>query len=234
MNEDIPFRIQSNKNAKNIVIFPENHNGSTIVFTAHYDIVLGSSGANDNGSSVVILLKLAEYLTQTNHNISIVFLDREETGGYGCELFFRHYHPKLMVNLDVCGSGDDIVICDEVGLNNQYLPAFRNNMSPEIYESDGFPYCDGRHAERMGIDVWSISVFPHSDTINMSKCRMDKRTKNKVRNHDTDVNFGKYHASTPAIYKYMHRGKFDDINHINFPLMEKIYDYLVAVTDDIL
>jgi hypothetical protein len=48
------------------------------LFCAHYDTIRGSSGANDNASSVAVLLELCRWLKQTSASIRVVFLDREE------------------------------------------------------------------------------------------------------------------------------------------------------------
>lgn len=67
-----------------------------IILSAHYDIVNGSMGANDNGSSIVILLKLAKYLKEKNTKlpIDIVFFDKEECGSKGCSDFIDEYKEK--------------------------------------------------------------------------------------------------------------------------------------------
>lgn len=92
------------------------------VLTAHYDRVEGTPGANDNSSSVFILLKHIEYLMQTDysHNTMILFTDREElTGGRtiydqgSCHLG-SYWKKNLGENyfftvLDMCGIGDTLI-----------------------------------------------------------------------------------------------------------------------------
>ncbi len=233
---EIPYEIQKDSFAVNIILFPENLKRDHIAFTAHYDIWPGSCGANDNGSSLVILLKLAAYINnEANKEIVVVFLDREESGGHGCELFFSHYkNTRLAVNLDVCGSGDRIVISDETSPDNPFVRCFRNAMKEDMLESDMFPYCDGRHAERMGFDVWSISVFPEEDAQKMSRIRMSDTDKLLIREHSPKAVslMWKYrHPLDLQILKYMHTGKYDSISHIDFNIMKRVYSYVKEAVD---
>lgn len=236
---DIPYEIQKDENATNIILFPDNLRNRHVTFTAHYDIWPGSCGANDNGSSIVILLRLAAYINkELNKSIVIVFLDREESGGHGCRLFFsQHKDTSLVINLDVCGSGDRIVISDEASLRNPFAGFFRNAMTEDMLESDMFPYCDGRNAERMGFDVWSVSVFPENDARRMSRIRMTEADKLLIRSHSKEA-YGMMRKYMPPfdleILRYMHTGRFDSIKYINFDIMECVYSYIKEASDGIL
>lgn len=225
--EKIPCNIQQNKNATNVILFPNNRNIPNILFTAHYDIIFGSCGANDNGSSVAILFELARWLKNRQHNIVIAFLDREESGGYGCEMYFNNCKTDLMVNLDVCGCGDKIVMCDETRLTNNFTNAFRASINDNIVMSDNMPYCDGRHAERMGNDVWHISVFPEKDAKKMGNIKMSDEDKAKMRLHTTGYNvLSNYRIPMGLeIFKYMHNGKKDDIKYINYDIMRDVLEF---------
>ncbi len=231
--KEIPFDLYGSNDNMNLILFPKNLNHEHIVYTAHYDIVRGSCGANDNGSSVTILLKLAEYLKNTdNENIVIAFLDREETGGCGCELHFTLpeviENCRLMVNLDVCGCGDRAFFVDETAHNNFYAKTILNSDLNCASETDNFPYCDGRHAERMGYDVIGISVFPENDAIKLDAFRFPEAEKEIVRVHGTTKDPSLIHKtpSLPEIYAYMHNGSKDDICYINFNLMSDICEWL--------
>ncbi|OQY34712.1 MAG: hypothetical protein B6241_04005 [Spirochaetaceae bacterium 4572_59] len=92
------------------------------VLTAHYDRVEGTPGANDNSSSVFILLKHLEYLQQTDysHNTMILFTDKEELCGersiynQGSYHLGSYWKENLGVNyfftvLDMCGIGDTLI-----------------------------------------------------------------------------------------------------------------------------
>jgi len=89
---------------------------------AHYDRVPGSPGANDNGASVMQLLRLARYLEECRytHNCQILLTDGEEIrrdgdrssqGSYRLgELFrARGLDGTAMIILDMCGIGDTMI-----------------------------------------------------------------------------------------------------------------------------
>lgn len=229
--------------AKNIVVplreFSKNQADGKIILTAHHDIVRGSCGANDNGASIIILINLAKYIIEngSEYPVEIIFFDKEECGGTGCRNYIKDNQDiLLMVNLDVCGVGNEIVISDETSLSNIYAKRIRDNIIPyDVVESDLFPYGDARTAERLGLDVFSVSVFPDEDIPYMASIKMDEDDKIHVREHDelsssvvskySSIFSGKFFKL--ALYKYMHNGSLDDIAYINYDTMRKIYYYLI-------
>ncbi len=95
---------------------------SFIVFTAHYDHLgqMGKTvyfpGANDNASGVAMLLSLARYYSQPDHqpNYSIVFMafSGEEVGLLGSRFYVEHplfplNRIKFLTNMDILGTGDE-------------------------------------------------------------------------------------------------------------------------------
>ena len=103
----------------NIVVdLPAGARARRLLFSAHYDAVRGSPGANDNASGVAVLLGLCHKLKDGRFPIRAVFFDREEawlripllrTGLLGS----FHYVWKnglrdvaAVYNLEFCGMGD--------------------------------------------------------------------------------------------------------------------------------
>lgn len=93
-----------------------------LLFSAHYDVVKGSAGANDNASGVAVLLELCWELKGMPAPVTIVFFDREEAwlrtpvlrlGSLGslCYAFSRRLSGVSAVyNLDGCGDGDTVAV----------------------------------------------------------------------------------------------------------------------------
>lgn len=103
---NIPYRIQQEDGITNILAGNLDPYARPVMVCAHYDIVSQSSGANDNLSSVSILLHLLETGSQ---KILGVFLDGEETGHTGAHLFYRlqkEIPPGAILVLDTCGFGN--------------------------------------------------------------------------------------------------------------------------------
>jgi hypothetical protein len=107
---------------------------SFIVFTAHYDHlgILGSEaifrGANDNASGIAMLLTLTEYFKQHPSKYSLAFIAfaGEEAGLIGSSFFVKNpLFPlnkiKLLINLDLVGTGDDGITVVNANNNIKYF-----------------------------------------------------------------------------------------------------------------
>lgn len=235
---EIDFHKEYTRNL--IITFNPQIIKNRIVFSAHYDIVNGSTGANDNGSSIVILLELARYLKEKNTNlpVDIVFFDKEECGSKGCSAFINEYKEniKVAINLDVCGCGENVVILDEC--KDIDIPFDIINKAKEngFIFTDLFPYGDARMMSEKGVNNISISVFPNKDTEILKNIKFDIEIKQKLKNHENysltlleakrnlNVNF-----FSMELFKYMHNGIYDDIKYINFDIMNDILSFLKTV-----
>lgn len=212
-----------------------------IVFSAHYDIVNGSMGANDNGSSIVILLKLAKYLKEKNTKlpIDIVFFDKEECGSKGCSDFIDEYKEKIKVaiNLDVCGCGENVVILDECKDIDIPFDIINKAKEKGFIFTDLFPYGDASMMSEKGVNNISISVFPEKDVKILKNIKFDLKTKQKLKNHE-DYSFTLLDAKKNfnvnfidmELFKYMHNGIYDDIKYINYEIMNIILNFLKEIS----
>jgi hypothetical protein len=210
------FRIQKINNSDfNIIVdinekCKENFEVSDdkLILTAHYDVVPNSTGANDNGSSIVILLKLLKKIK--NQPIKVIFFTGEERGGTGSSFYSKTVKEKekyTAINLDVCGCGNQIVVVNNIKNNNSkaYNLYSRKNKF-NIMTAPSFPFSDASILKRYDIATYSISVFPPGDI--------------RILNGEEKGYLGKY------IWEYMHNGKYDDIKYINYRIMKKVYKYL--------
>lgn len=127
--------------------------GSTILITAHYDTVIDSPGADDNGSGLCGLLMAMEVLKSYNFekNIKIVSFDDEEIGLLGSFNYIKdgieeNEHIKGVFNLEMIGYASDEP-------NSQQLPLGFDLLFPEatnyVEENDfkgNFLICVGNDA----------------------------------------------------------------------------------------
>jgi hypothetical protein len=116
------FKIFGRKGTNIIVEFGDGE--KEVLGTAHYDVVKGSPGANDNASGVSVLLDVCTRLKthQPKNKIKIVFFDSEEAwlkfGSFriGClgswSYIKRHRLANItgVYNLDMCGAGNMVLI----------------------------------------------------------------------------------------------------------------------------
>ena len=121
----------------NIVVdFSPQSREKQLLFSAHYDVVKGSPGANDNASGVAVLLGLCHELRHARVPVRIVFFDREEAwlrtpmlrmgllGSlcYACKTNLRSI--VAVYNLEFCGSGGFLAIWP-IKAKETELPALR-------------------------------------------------------------------------------------------------------------
>jgi len=105
-----------------ILDFAGRHNHKRLLFSAHYDAVSGSPGANDNASGVAVLLGLCLKLRDSGAPVRAVFFDREEAWlrtrwirlGLLGSLYYVLNHDLNMIdsvyNLEFCGRGDTLAV----------------------------------------------------------------------------------------------------------------------------
>ena len=114
------------KNSQNVraSLGPEGGR-SKVVICAHYDTVIGSPGANDNGSGVACMLESARALAEAGHRGSVEFVafDAEEPHPY-C-LGSRHYVGSFGIEPGAikCAMAIDMV---GVGLKSGNGPALKS------------------------------------------------------------------------------------------------------------
>jgi len=122
---------------KNIIVdFSPGSENKHLIFSAHYDVVKGSPGANDNASGVAVLLGLCQELTGIKAPVKIVFFDREEAWirtpvlrlgllGSLCYAYTTNLRNiSAVYNLEFCGAGDCLAIWP-IGQKDSTLSAFK-------------------------------------------------------------------------------------------------------------
>lgn len=108
---------------RNIIVdFSPDTEAKRLLFSAHYDSVKHSPGANDNASGVAVLLGLCRRLRHTITPLRIIFFDREEAwlrtpiirlGLLGSMYYILRSNLRnvaMVYNLEFCGMGDFLAI----------------------------------------------------------------------------------------------------------------------------
>lgn len=140
-----------------------------ILVGAHYDVVPGSPGANDNGSGVSVALGLVEKLkdAELKSTVKVIFFDGEEPGMLGSQAYVsKHKNEKIFayLNLDMCGTGDTIIFGPAYGGEaNPALQAVRRVVKEKnipYAESTLLPPGDNISFQAAGISNISIAIVP--------------------------------------------------------------------------
>jgi len=96
----------------NIIVDVGNSKSSKqIIFSAHFDVVPNSPGANDDASGIAILINVINRLRKLKIKVKIIFFDDEEVGRFGSISYIKKYGLKDLLavyHLELCGYGDAI------------------------------------------------------------------------------------------------------------------------------
>lgn len=114
-------------------------NEETLVIGGHYDSPAGSPGADDNGSAVAVLLRLAEEI-KNKPNVALVFFNGEEHGLLGSFDFVKT-HPEVQ----------QAIVLEMVGFftdkpNSQILP----EGLPKFDVGDFLAIVNNRYSQGLG------------------------------------------------------------------------------------
>jgi len=122
---------------KNIIVdFSPSFENKRLIISAHYDVVKGSPGANDDASGVSVLLGLCQEFRAVKAPVKIVFFDREEAWlrtpilrlgllGSLCYAFTTNMRNiSAVYNLEFCGVGDCLAIWP-IGHKESTLSVFK-------------------------------------------------------------------------------------------------------------
>ncbi len=111
--ESFEFNYNGNSHENLILNLPSQcHNNpkNPILIGAHFDTVIGSPGADDNGTGIAVLLELARFFYHypSPYPIQLVAFDLEEYGLVGSCAYANHLKRqkidlKLMISLEMLG-----------------------------------------------------------------------------------------------------------------------------------
>ncbi len=155
----------------NIVIPPSGKDLELIV-GCHYDIVEGTPGADDNTSSVAVLLNFArQFKDAKNLGVRYIFFDQEEDGLIGSTAYSNQIPVGNAIgfyNLEGTGVGDSVLIwgaregsrlieplvqqTKEAGLESYSI-----RDAPIIFGADHFPFSE------KGVDALTFGLTYKSD-----------------------------------------------------------------------
>ncbi len=218
-SEGIKFSREEDNDIMNFT-FSSDGESSGIMFSAHYDNYRGSPGANDNMSSVCVLIDLCHALTAKNIHADFVFTDGEEDKHSGAEFYARTHDLKKysgIINLDLCGYGDVIVV---------------NGRSRKFTARDLLK----KH------DAELVKYLPESDDVIFRKSHVPTLSVSIVPKWDVQylralASFGEGLLGRPPefymilsqmeITQTFHNGPKDNPEYVDEVAMQKVYEYLL-------
>ncbi len=207
---------------ENFVVRWQPQAGPRLVIGAHYDSVPGSTGANDNGAGVVVLLSWLRLGLAHPPSIplEVVFFDLEERGQLGSQAYLDQVGAEnvvAMINLDVCGVGDTVLVGPrhhvDKGPLHQPLQRVADAGVCPYHVVDLLPPGDDLSFERAAIPAISVSVSPWQD-------------QDAVLETAVALHHGRWPAELPTIWETIHNGRRDSIQSIEESAMQQVFTWL--------
>jgi Iap family predicted aminopeptidase len=130
---------------RNVIARPKAGAACNLLVGGHYDTVVSAPGANDNATGTANVVELARAFAADGMDDGLCFVafSAEESGIYGSGALAQRFGsggglPKLMVNLDVTGIGDQVELIGDRDYVTQTLaiaqrlniPAVRSQLPP--------------------------------------------------------------------------------------------------------
>lgn len=187
------------------------------VIAAHYDNVRGSTGANDNGAGVSVLLALLlECLINPPHiPLDFAFFDLEEAGLIGSQAYLHRLGAENIlgvINLDICGVGDTIVAAASAELLLNPLKRLEQSELYPFQVIDQLPPGDDVPFAKAGIPTMTAAIVPQADIellIDMARC----------------IQLRIPPGAVPSITETMHNGSRDTIDVIEATAMQHMLNF---------
>lgn len=212
----------------NYILEPED-NTPCLLFSAHYDAVPGSTGANDNAASACLLIDLALELKRLNIPARFAFFDGEENKLAGSRYFVTQIDRSLItgaINLDLCGFGDAMTIYTH-GKKPGSCMALEPFVRKSIFEKYNgqlvtyLPKSDDHTLISAKIPTLAISVMPRTDVAFLKA----------LSSYDNGI-IGKppeygMMIDQMEISTTMHGGYRDDPKWLDDEAMSRVYNFLL-------
>jgi hypothetical protein len=177
---------------------PKDFDGKVVVLGAHYDIVPKSTGLNDNGAAIIMLLEfIKNYKDTIKVPMDIVFFDREETGMVGSDLYAagQYHNIEFALIFDIIAYGDTLVFGSYDKALSRYLINHTSfKQLDQVLPSDNVSF------NRYKVPVALITAAPKTDL--------------------EELLDGSYKLVGSEFYESFHnRNKDNDINVLNLNLI---------------
>lgn len=223
------FQVQKFEGAENVIISFRPAE-KRMVIGAHWDAEEGSTGANDNASGCCVLLRVIKALLSQKDfqkSVDFVFFGEEERGSIGASSYIEAVGKEnitAMVNLDMCGFGNEILVNEK---GNHSNPLFGGIMAQSVLE---------KHKVQLPgfLPQGDDYIFDINNIPNISVCAADEEARvffsdlarKMAAEQPLDENDQERFVGLKLI-KTMHGGELDDISFINGKAIEMVFAYLL-------
>ena len=222
------FEVQKFEDVENIVV-SFNPSKQRLVIGAHWDADEGSDGANDNASGCSVLLHVIEAVLAEptfSKSIDFVFFGEEEKGGIGASRYIESIGKEnisAMMNADVCGFGNNLILSDKGNVSNPCFFGLMNEalLSKHNVQLPGFlPQGDDCIFEWGGIPSVSICTAEGNAVTVFAELARKIASEEPITEKDQEA------LMNLDVVKTMHGGEFDNISYLSEKAVKMVADYL--------
>ncbi|MCH8004143.1 MAG: M20/M25/M40 family metallo-hydrolase [Nanoarchaeota archaeon] len=231
-NKKIKYKLEdySYFGTKGVNIIVEFGKGNKYsIASAHYDVVLGSPGANDDASAISVLFKLIENLRKIKlkNKIKIIFFGDEEIGRFGSLSYIKKHSLRDLIgvyHMELVGMGDSIGLWPVTKFNeNSYII---ENIEKVLEKENIYWEIIGNLPAFYGDDLsFREHRFKHAICISVTYKKDKEKIKRFVKSSIPSLIF-KYHLGlVPKMFKLYH-SKNDKSIYLNENAMGMTADVL--------
>ena len=224
----VNFTVQHFEDVENIVVslHPSNQR---LVIGAHWDADEGSDGANDNASGCSVLLHVIKVVLAApafDKSVDFVFFGEEEKGGIGASRYIESVGKEnisAMINADVCGFGDHILLNDKGNVSNPLFCGLMDQalLTKHQIQLPGYlPQGDDCIFEWGGIPSVSICTAENNAFIVFAEIARKIAADEPITEQDQEA------FLSLDVVKTMHGGEFDNISYLSGKTVQMVANYL--------
>ena len=203
-----------------------------IILSAHFDVVSGSPGANDDASAIAILIDVIEKLKKLKlkNKIKIIFFDDEEIGRFGSISYIKKYGMKDLIvvyHLELCGYGDVIGLWPITKINKD---SYALRIIEEVLKGKNIYFEEVGHLPVFWGDQDSFlnRGFKHALCITVAPKKDKEAIKRFAKGNVFKIIFDFFTGRIPKMFQRYHSPE-DKSEYLSEDALKMVSDVLIGV-----
>lgn len=203
-----------------------------IILSAHFDVVSGSPGANDDASAIAILIDVIERIKKLKlkNKTRIIFFDDEEIGRFGSISYIKKYGLENLIavyHLELCGMGDVIGLWPITKINESIysLKIIEKILKEKKIYFERLPQLPAFWGDDLS---FRNAGFKHALCISVGPEEEKEVIKRFVKSNVFKVIFDYYTGRIPGMFQLYHSSE-DKSEYLSEKALKMVSDVLVGV-----
>lgn len=202
-----------------------------ILLSAHFDVISGSPGANDDASAIAILIDVIKRLKRLKlkNKIRIIFFDDEEIGRFGSISYIKKYGMKDLLavyHLELCGYGDIIGLwpITKINKDSYALKIIQEVLNQKNIYFERLPQLPAFWGDDLS---FRNAGFMHALCISVGPKEDKEAIKKFVKSNVFKVIFDYYTGRIPKMFQLYHSSE-DKSEYLSEKALKMVSDVLVS------